>query len=276
MLYCTSECSTRSTQCSARAKKIKKNRALSTFVERRTQLIIRSAGLCGADSLPPSLVRLGRDFRRRRGAWVRLQAATLASAARDAPYAPLPSAAARRSTSRWLVVPLPLIVVKEVVVVDATRCHRLVLQKGVVGRFVVCLTGCTRLGSVPALRPVDSGRVPSYRCDWLVLQEEGVGRFVVLFFTCAEKVVGLCPQSVFVTLCENLDCAPRPQGSGVGWSGATGGCGPGAQPRAMSCVVWLLPRYDALSSTAVAMATMDRSEMARRWRRNDGSGPRSR
>ena len=78
----------------------------------------------------------------------------------------------------------------------------------------------------------------------------------------SEKVVGLCPQSVFVTL-ENLDCAPRPQGSGVGWSGATGGCGPGAQPRAMSCVVWLLPRYDALSSTAVAMATMDRSEMAR-------------
>ena len=142
---------------------------------------------------------------------------------------------------------------------------------------LLCLTGCTRLGSVPALRPVDSGRVPSYRCDRLFLQEAGVGRFVVLFFTCAEKVVGLySPQSVFVTLCENLDCAPRPQGSGVGWSGATGGCGPGAQPRAMSCVVWLLPRYDALSSTAVAMATMDRSEMARRWRRNDGSGPRSR
>ena len=28
---------------------------------------------------------------------------------------------------------------------------------------LLCLTGCTRLGSVPALRPVDSGRVPSYR-----------------------------------------------------------------------------------------------------------------
>ena len=60
---------------------------------------------------------------------------------------------------------------KEVVVVDATRCHRLVLQNGVVGRFVVCHTGCTRLGSVPALRPVDSGAcrrtgetVPLRRC----------------------------------------------------------------------------------------------------------------
>ena len=75
-----------------------------------------------------------------------------------------------------------LILGQEVAVVDATRCHRLVLQKVVVGRFVVCLTGCTRLCSVPALRPVDRGRVPSYRCYKLFLQ--GVGRFVVLFFTC--------------------------------------------------------------------------------------------